>query len=468
MFETEIKAGNSILDYVPAEYIRELNPILEQVLAGKTVVREKEVLLNNQSHWFEFHFVPVCDCEGLVVGICCSAIEITEHKQTVDALVQSEARLLVEMESVLIITGALVRKIKLRPLLEFIMTQAEYLTEADGSAVMRLSDNGQYLEMASPGTDWLRIEPGSQLPVEESLPGLAVTTRQVRIFNHLPDDSRTAALRAALSPANIQALMCTPLEAQGKILGVLLVWFESDRIFTERDSRLIGLFADQSALALQNARLHAVSRELAIAQERHRIARDLHDSVPQALHCIGLAAQTGLRLLGDAPDHELRHTIEFIRRLSQAALTELRERLHRLYPTALAEKGLVNALTEHCDMLNKQYDVQISVALCPEPSLSSIRSEALYYITREALSNVVNHANAATAEVMLRREYNQIILTIVDDGCGFDPSNLEEGETMGLRSMRERIEPLGGIVRVQSKPGQGTRVTAELSIREGL
>jgi len=372
---------------------------------------------------------------------------------------------LAEMQSVLAITRALVSEIGLNNLLEFIITQSEHLTNAEGAAVLLLDKSGKRLEVASPGESWLPIQAGSGFSVQGSLAERALTSQQVQISNQAQADVRVASERALLRPVELRSLLCAPLVVHNESLGVLLVWNKRDQIFTANDRRLMGLFADQAALALYNARLHDRNRRLAVEQERHRLARELHDSVTQSLYSIGLAAQTSLKLL-DQPNSQarLRDPLEHILKLSRAALAEMREQLHDLYPTALSEAGLVQVLADHCRILKRQYALPLEFQADEEPPLSMVQRKALYYIAREALWNVVKHADATQVEVRLRMAEGQVVLSVTDDGVGFDPLTAARKGTIGLRSMEERTKLLGGVFRLQSKPGGGTRVTAQIPV----
>jgi signal transduction histidine kinase len=391
--------------------------------------------------------------------------DITERKKVVDTLAQSEARLLAEMQTVLAITRALVSEIDLNNLLEFIMTQAEHLMNAGGVAVLLLRDDGEQLEVAAPGESWLQVQPGALLPVKGSLAEPAITGQKVQFSNHASDDDRTTSIRAFLQPVEIQALLCAPLIAQGKALGVLLVWSGHKQSFTANDGRLLGLFADEAALALHNAHLHAQNRQLAIEQERHRLARDLHDSVTQSLYSIGLAAQASLRLLGQDSDSTARKPIKHIQKLSQIALAEMRERLYDLHPTTLTDKGLVEAIDQYCNMLSEQHAMAIEFTADFEPPFSMYQRENLYYITREALWNAVKYAGATRVKVALIREKTHTILSITDEGVGFASSAFAPAETGGLRGMEERARLLGGTLELQSRPGQGTRLVVQLPVK---
>jgi signal transduction histidine kinase len=375
---------------------------------------------------------------------------------------------LVEVQSVLAITRALVSELSLGNLLEFIMAQAEHLTNAEGAAVLLLSDDEQQLEVASPSETQLRTTAtGLALPVEGSLAGLAITSQRSLISNYAQDDERATLMRSLLRPITLRSLLCAPLVVHGKSLGVLTVWNKRQQGFNAHDDRLMNLFADHAALALHNAQLYAQSNRLAIEQERQRLAREIHDSMGQSLYSIALAAQTSLRLLNEPQaDGQMRDCIEHILSLSKTTLAETREQLYALQPTALSDVGLVKALARHCDALGQRYSLTIDFTACQEPSLSICQQEALYRIAREALWNIVKHADATRAAISLTAETGQVILSVKDDGIGFDRSALSEEEMMGLRNMEERANLLGGTLRLQSRPGQGTQITVQIPTQQ--
>jgi signal transduction histidine kinase len=374
---------------------------------------------------------------------------------------------LVEAQSVLAIARALVSELSLDNLLEFIMAQAEHLTNAEGAAVLLSSDDGQRLEVAPPSETRLRTAAtGLAIPVQGSLAGLATTSQRSQISDCAQDDERAASMRILLQPTELRSLLCAPLVVHGKSLGVLTAWNKRQQGFSAHDNRLMSLFADQAALALHNAQLHTQSNRLAIEQERQRLAREIHDSMGQSLYSIALAAQTSLRLLNEPQAHgRVGDCIEYILSLSKTTLAETQEQLYALQPTALSDAGLAKALARHCDTLGERYSLTIGFTACQEPSLSIYQQEALYRIAREALWNIVKHADATRAAISLTAENGQVILSVKDDGIGFDRSALSEEEMMGLRNMEERANLLGGTLRLQSRPGQGTQITVQIPIQ---
>jgi two-component system NarL family sensor kinase len=187
----------------------------------------------------------------------------------------------------------------------------------------------------------------------------------------------------------------------------------------------------------------------------------------QSLYAIALAAQTSLRLLdGVQADDHARECIEYILSLSRSTLAETRQQLHNLHPTSLSESGLVKALKRHCAKLRKRHSLAIEFSACQEPPLSIYQQEALYQIAREALWNVIKHANATHVDISLMSGDGQVILSVRDNGVGFDRATLSEGGMMGLRNAEERTKLAGGSFQLRSRPGQGTQITVQIPIQQ--
>ena len=177
-----------------------------------------------------------------------------------------------------------------------------------------------------------------------------------------------------------------------------------------------------------------------------------------------MAAESALKWLEPGRHHQLQDPLEYIQTLSRTTLAEVREQIYHLHPTILNEKGLVKALARYCEILSNRYSLTIDLISNPEPVLSTRQQEELYYIAREALWNIVKHADAARVKLGLTTTADQTMLTIADDGIGFEPALFVEGNTIGLRNMEERAKFLGGTFELIASPGQGTRITVHIPI----
>jgi signal transduction histidine kinase len=246
------------------------------------------------------------------------------------------------------------------------------------------------------------------------------------------------------------------------MLGVFGVSFLTTHSFTDEEQRLYVALADRAAVAIQNAELYEKAQHAASLEERQRLARELHDSVSQALYGIALGARTA-RLRIDENPTTAAEPIEYVAALAEAGLAEMRALIFELRPESLETEGLVAAIEKQVASTRARHQIAIEAELMEEPDCRLDVKEALYRITQEALQNVVKHAAASRATVELARDDGTLRLTVTDDGRGFDPSEEFPGH-IGLHSMPERAAKLGGTVVVESGPGRGTRVVADIPL----
>ena len=268
------------------------------------------------------------------------------------------------------------------------------------------------------------------------------------------------ATRAQLGylPEHVASWMGVPLLVKDRVIGMISLEHGQQDYYTAYHAELALAFANQAAIAIDNARLHRQSQRLAVLEERQRIARELHDSVSQALYGIGLGARTARALLDRDPAQAV-EPVEYVLSLAEAGLAEMRALIFELRPDALAQEGLVSALGKRAAALHSRYGVEVEADLGPEPGLSLEVKEALYRVAQEALNNVIKHARAHRVAVQLVEGGAGVLLSVEDDGIGFEPQAEHPGH-MGLHTMRERIEELGGTLSIDSLPGGGTRLRA--------
>jgi PAS domain S-box-containing protein len=210
--------------------------------------------------------------------------------------------------------------------------------------------------------------------------------------------------------------------------------------------------------------LRSQAAELAASQERAHLARELHDSVTQALFSMGLTLRTLELLLASDPDAAKEKVAE-LRELQKDALAEMRTLIFELRPASLESDGLVQALRTHTTAVQRRTGLVIVVDAEPIDRLPLATEEALYRIAQEALHNVVKHANASHATIKVWRETDAIHLAVTDDGAGFDPTAVPRGH-LGLIGMRQRVDLVGGELRVESRAGTGTRIEATVPAAE--
>jgi signal transduction histidine kinase len=229
--------------------------------------------------------------------------------------------------------------------------------------------------------------------------------------------------------------------------------------------------ADKAELQEAQRLLHeraTQAEELAVAQERNRLARDLHDSVTQSIFTITLTAEAAQILLEKEP---AKVTVQLarIQELAQGALAEMRSLISQLRPTNASEAGLATAIHKHLATLRSQYGLAVEFQQEGDGQLSREQEQGLFRIVQEALNNVSKHAHTDKAVVTLRITDGRALLLVEDHGAGFclSPGYSSEGH-FGLSNMRERAELQGGTFKVESLPGEGTRITVDIPcVRRG-
>jgi signal transduction histidine kinase len=293
------------------------------------------------------------------------------------------------------------------------------------------------------------------------------------VMMHEPQAQRVADIRAdprfAWWPAAhpvLEAFLGVPVVSGGEILGALYLANKAGG-FTEADEELVGVLAAHAAIALTHARLYARNRELSIAEERARIAHDLHDAVTQRLFGLRLTAQAADLLLDDDPA-AARERLAEVGTLAREAAEELQAAVQELRPADLAEDGLPAVLRKQVRILDRAYGgadgPRLHYAEDDPPVLPPAQQTAVLRVAQEALHNAVRHARARSVRVSLSRYgTGGVRLEVTDDGAGFDVgAALRAGGSLGLRSMRERAGSVRGTAHVRSTPGAGTVVSLEV------
>jgi signal transduction histidine kinase len=362
-------------------------------------------------------------------------------------------------------------------ILDSIVAQSSRTLGADIVAVYQLGADDQLVVQASRGLSADEIGVMT-LSIGQSASGMAVMRRTPIVMATESDQFRQviALQKQRVQPerwpvledmvARIKTLLSVPLTIKDEIYGAIGLYFCTPRVFTDEEIDLALAFADQAALAIENARLRQRAEQAAVVEERGRLARDLHDSVTQSLYSLTLFAEAARRVaaLGDPA-----RTTQYLERLSSTALQALKEMrllVHELRPLALERDGLVGALQQRLDAVEGRAGVQTRLLIDGELDLPAPVEAELYHIAQEALNNALKHAAASAVTVRLccqargepERCCRTIHLEVTDDGCGFDPDRASEHGGLGLVSLRERVARLGGAVRIESAPGQGTAI----------
>lgn len=409
----------------------------------------------------------------------------TGYRWRVHSIEHQNQRLVAEVEqrtaelAALLQTGqTLAATLSLEPLLMLILEQLQEVVGFKAAAIAVLEDDAmaqvEYLGPAQRSEALAIRVPLSVLgPIWEKLI-VGEPVAIVDIFDNTPEAAAYRSMAPAVvteetfrDNAYLRAWLAVPLRLKGTTLGMLALQHPQAGYFSEERARLARAFADQAVIAMENARLYEQAQNLAALEERQKLARELHDSVSQALYGIALGTRTAHKRVATFPDEGVRHRLEeplaYVLQLAEAGLSEMRALIFELRPESLEEEGLVAALGKQAAAMQARHQIGVNTHFDTEPNISLSTKEALYRVMQEAMNNIVKHAKATQVEVMLATVDGRLTLTIQDNGQGFDTSGQFPGH-LGLKSMRERVEKFGGSYRIESEAGAGTTITVIVPI----
>ncbi|MBG0827282.1 GAF domain-containing sensor histidine kinase [Planomonospora sp. ID67723] len=357
---------------------------------------------------------------------------------------------------------AVTRHLSVREVLQVIVRSAQRLLDARYAALGVPDEEGAFAEFVAEGIsdeEWEAIGPtprqhgmlGAML--REGTPVRLPDIRRDSRFEYWPREHPV-----------LKDFLGVPIHDGDRVLGI--IFLSNKRTpggFTEADQRLLTMFAAHAAIALTNARLYERSRELALVEERTRMARELHDAVTQKLFSLRLTAQAAASLVTRDPDRALGE-LERVERLAGEALAELRAVIVELRPAELDRHGLAETLRKQVRLLDRLHPASFAFEEHPVGVPGPATEVAVLRVAQEALHNAARHAGAERVAVRLGCEEGRLVLEVRDDGTGFDVA-AAAGRGLGIASMSDRAQALGGsvsVTSVTSGPRRGTLVRMEV------
>jgi signal transduction histidine kinase len=265
-----------------------------------------------------------------------------------------------------------------------------------------------------------------------------------------------------------KAHLAAPLKREGNVIGALCVAGRSPRRFRPVEVELLTGLATQAAIAIENARLHEQLRNVAVIEERQRIAREMHDGLAQELGYLNLKLGELEAGVSARPVPALREELRRMQKVVAGAYEEVRQAIFGLKLMVSRGLGLVPTLAEYLHEFSEQTGITVELSIADEGAarLSPHAEIQLIRIIQEALANVRKHAQAQHAWVTFDTDGGKAKITVQDDGRGFDPAEATRPRpaSFGLQSMRERAESVGGALTVEPGQGRGTQVIIRLPI----
>ena len=356
-------------------------------------------------------------------------------------------------------TVAISQELSLERVLQLIVDSVRPLVGARYAA-LGIPDEYDSMErfITSGISDEMRAAIG-RVPHGHGLLGAVIHEGQAIRVPDIAADPRSVGFPPGHPP--MRSFLGVPVRVEGRVIGNLyLTDKQAADPFTEDDERLVESFARHAGLAIHNARMHEELRQLAVLQERERIAQDLHDGSIQSLYAVSLVLEDSAEIMGSDPQLALRridHAVDTI----HGTIAEIRDFIMGLDPDARTAVDLLADLTALAQAFERNTLIDVELTSDPDVVLDPDETLQLVQMTREAMSNVARHAAATKVRVSVEGRRELLRLSIIDDGRGFDPSEARRPGHHGLANMHARAESLGGSLRIESSQ-RGTQIVFEM------
>jgi PAS domain S-box-containing protein len=467
-------------EHYTSEMHQRIAAALADILAGHE--RRYEALrmaVDGVVSYWDVTASPLPD-DGKVAGLVMVIVDATErvlarqeHEIRVAERTREIERRRQVAEGLRDILGILNSNRSLAEILDAILAQARKILGSDACSILRLQGEDRHLVISASiglAADYVAA---AAVPWGKGISGMAVARRQPAYECDLGQRLH-ASNPMAYTPAqrdqvarlvrDYRAMLSVPLVVRTEVVGALALYYRAPRTFDAEDVDLAASYADQVALAIENARLRASIPEAAASDERSRLARDLHDAVTQTLFSASLISDVLPRLLERNPEQAW-HRLEDLRIQIRGALAEMRSLLLELHPASLIRSRLPDLLQQLAEASTGRTMAPVHLRLHGATSdLPQDVRVALYRIAQEALNNAARHAGATAVQIDLTYHVPsrlpgaaRVSLQIGDDGRGFVPDEVAPGH-LGLHTMRERAAGIGADLTIATKIGEGTRV----------
>lgn len=390
-----------------------------------------------------------------------------QHRQMLEERVEMRTR---QLSTLLEVSQNVASTLKLAPLLDLILEQLRVVVDYSGAAILEL-EGQDLIVRAYLGPVPQEKVPRMRIPAECAHHHQVIRSQKlVIIADTRGDDPLAQAFRelsaTLLEPyyGYVSSCMVAPLVTKGQVIGMLVLHHSEPNYYSAQDANLVMAFANEAAVAIENAQLYEQAQQLSVVEERQRLGRELHDSVTQTLYSVTLYAQAAHMAILAGKQDEAIENLEELRNMAREAMTDMRLLIFELHPPRLEEEVLAAALQGRLASVETRTGLQTGLHVEGERRVPLSVEEELYWIAQEALNNVVKHAQAKKVAVRLLFDEQGAYLTVQDDGIGFEPAKARQSGGMGLRGMEERAERINGKLEVESAPGHGTTLKVRTEI----
>ena len=430
-----------------------------RALAGESVAYRTEWA----GLFFEGYIEPLRGADGEIEGCIGVALDISERMGAYQLLEQRVNERTRELSSLLAFSRQASATLDVHLLMELVVEEVTRLVEAtevglfllEGNVLKVTAQRGLYQDGAAKPM---------QLTLEDSdLDAMRRSSSGAIIVSDLAGSQDAGMIGGAgrrwlEQRGDLRSIMWVPLTIKQTVIGGLGIAHAEPNKYCEREAGLVQTIASQAAIAIENARLYEQAHELAVLQERQRLARELHDSVTQSLYSLTLMAEAARRLVSAGSVERGAGYLARIGESAQQVLKEMRLLLYELRPLTLERDGLASALKQRLEAVEGRAGVETSLFIEGSGIVPEHIDAELYRIAQEALNNSLKHSGASSVMVRLCTTPEEINLTVSDNGRGFSAKSVADKGGLGLVSMQERTHRLGGRLDIVSQPDEGALI----------
>ena len=370
-------------------------------------------------------------------------------------------------DAVSVIAVAISQPLELKEMLDIALRKALEFTGLEVGVVFLADDQTKELALVTHhGVSQRITQDIERMKFSEGLAGRAANSGEPIVVEKLSEDPRLISMAAKEEGFRFSASV--PLKSRGRLLGIMSVASKSRRSVTPQEVTILTAIGQQIGVAIENVRLYEQVQSVAALEERDRLGRELHDGLAQVLSYVQFKSNALERLLSSGHVAQAQAELQEIQEVAREACRDMRESILGLRTTVTPGVGLIPALTEYLHRFSQQSGIRARLVMGDDAIVKFAPGAEiqLLRIIQEALTNVRKHSQASRAWVRFEVDEAGTVITVEDDGRGFDPSLIgQDGrEHFGLQTMRERAESVGGILQISTQPGQGTRLTVQLPL----